>query len=166
MGVPPTHRRCLNQYRLWGTRDEPITSAVRALRGPGQQLRLCVNLEAPAHRLLSVTTMTGETIGYIPRPFARNLASRIISGEQALVTLVSSSRARVRPVPLVAVEFTGTSDAPEGRQHSASHGSWVSAAVTDAPQRSSPPSTVPRDGCLAVFVTAFSAVLHFVMTHR
>lgn len=166
MGVQLMNDKCRTQYRLWGTRNEPITSAVRALRGPGQQLRLCVNLEATAHRLVSVTTMTGETIGYIPRPFAPSLASRIISGEQALVTLVSSSRARVRPVPLVAVEFTGTSDTPEGRQHSASHGSWVSTAVTDAPQRLSPPSTVPRDGCLAAFVTAFSAVLHAVTTHR
>lgn len=93
------------QFRLWGTRDEPITSAVRALRGPGQQLRLRVNTHAPTHQLVSVETMHGDVIGFIPRPDAQRIANRLGSGEFACVTLIRASDARVRPVPVIEVKF-------------------------------------------------------------
>ena len=93
------------QFRLWGTRDEPIASAVRALRGPGQQLRLRVNPNALEHQLVSVETTDGDLVGFVPRPDARRVANRLESGEFVRVTLLKASSARVRPVPVIEVQF-------------------------------------------------------------
>ena len=105
MGSSFIRQSAHEQFRLWGTRDEPITSAVRALRGSGQQLRLRVHTHAPTHRLVSVETMQGDVIGFIPRPEAQRIANRLGSGEFASVTLIRASDARVRPVPVIEVKF-------------------------------------------------------------
>ena len=106
MGSSSNHQSGQEQFRLWGTRDEPIKSAVRALRGSGQQLRLRVNPSAPEHQLVSAETAHGDVIGFIPRPDARRIANRIERGEFARVTLIKGSDARVRPVPVIEVQFT------------------------------------------------------------
>jgi hypothetical protein len=105
MGSSSIRQSGHEQFRLWGTRDEPITSAVRALRGSGQQLRLRVNPHAPEHQLVSVETTDGELIGFIPRPDAPRIANRLERGEFARVTLIKASSARVRPVPVIEVQF-------------------------------------------------------------
>jgi len=107
MGSSSNRQSGQEQFRLWGTRDEPITSAVRALRGSGQELRLRVNPSAPEHQLVSVETLHGDVIGFIPRPDARRIANLIERGEFARVTLMKASDARVRPVPVIDVQFGG-----------------------------------------------------------
>jgi hypothetical protein len=106
MGSSSNHRSGQEQFRLWGTRDEPIKSAARALHGSGQQLRLWVNPSAREHQLVSAETAHGDVIGFISRPDARPMANRIERGRIARVTLIKASDARVRPVPVIEVQFT------------------------------------------------------------
>jgi len=139
-------------FRLWGTREEPIKGAVRALNGHGQKLALRLNRGAPKHQLVRVETLSGALIGYIPRPDAERLASRIELGDSAQATLVKWSDARVRPVPVIEVVFvTECPVKAEGTrtQH-------ATAPLIDAPQpsRSSICSRDAPRGCAMCFAAS------------
>ena len=149
----------IEHFRLWGTRDEPIRSAVRALHNPGQQMRLRLDRGAQQHQLVGVETATGNLIGFIPRPDAPRIAGRLERGEYAHVTLVRASHAKVRPVPTISVQFfVNANDAPRPSELTPSSATRTP-RVTETEFPHPPTRHAPPQGCLITLTFLLPLVL-------